>query len=65
MPYDLNYKEFQKKKKKRKTDALNILLLIILLFGISMYMNLKSKFIVCPFPVWPCFKLHDDSYIQL
>lgn len=39
------------KKKKTRQMLLNFVLLIFLLFGDSMYMILKSKFIVCSFPV--------------
>lgn len=38
-------------KKKPHQMLLNFVLLIFLLFGDSMYMILKSKFIVCSFPV--------------
>lgn len=39
------------KKKKTRQMLLNFVLLIFLLFGDSMYMILKSKFIMCSFPV--------------
>lgn len=39
------------KKKKTRQMLLNFVLLIFPLFGVSMYMILKSKFIVCSFPV--------------